>query len=277
MLHDVKYIFFTLALILCLSGNARAVELHGEMTQGGFIVGRTEVGAQITLDGTPIRQTNDGYFAFGFHRDQSPNATLKITHPSGRGEVHPLTITSREYDVQRIDKLPSKMVTPPEGVWERIAADQRDVKEARKHDSDTPFYMEGFIVPAEGIISGVYGSQRILNGKPKQPHYGVDYAAPTGTPVYAPAAGIVRLAHEDMYYTGKTIIIDHGHEITSTLMHMDSLNVAVGDKVAQGDLIGTIGATGRATGPHLDWRMNWKSARIDPQKVLDTWPTKPAR
>ena len=210
----------------------------------------------------------DGHFVFGFGRDHDKDAILEIRSAGGEYERKSLSVAQREYEIQRIDNLDSKMVSPPEGLWERIAADRTLVANARAPKTEMPYFIEGFIRPAEGPVSGVYGSQRILNGTPKQPHYGVDYAAPEGAPVIAPASGIVRLAQSDLYYTGGTVIIDHGYNVSSTLMHMSAVHVKEGQKVKQGDLIGAVGATGRATGPHLDWRMNWRDRRIDPALVL---------
>jgi len=160
-------------------------------------------------------------------------------------------------------------VTPDAATLQRIEQENARVAEARKIDTHAAWFWDGFRRPAEGRISGVYGSQRILNGEPRQPHYGLDIAGPRGSPVLAPAAGIVRLASRDFYYTGGTVIIDHGHGVSSSFLHLDRVEVNVGDKVEAGDLIGALGATGRATGPHLDWRVNWFDVRLDPGLLLE--------
>jgi murein DD-endopeptidase MepM/ murein hydrolase activator NlpD len=261
-----------LLLLLFFALPAQALEIEGALTQGGLLVGKAEPGAEVTLDGQSVRVAPDGRFLFGFHRDQGPQAELSVAYPDGRRETRSLAIAQREYEIQRIDKLPGAMVTPPQEFYDRLARERAEVAEARSGDYDFLHAFGPYVWPAKGIISGVYGSQRILNGEPRQPHYGVDVAAPEGTPVTAPAAGLVTLAVTDQYYTGGTIIIDHGYGVTSTLMHMQSVTVKKGQRVAQGDPLGTIGATGRATGPHLDWRMNWGDRRVDPALLVGPMP-----
>lgn len=257
-------------LILCWSTPVRALELNGHVMQGGFVIGQAKaLAAEVFLDGTMLEKTADGYFIFGFGRDAPDRAALEVRYPDGHIYKKILDVKPREYDIQRIDGLSSKMVSPPEDVWERIASDRTLVANARAHKTKEAYFLGGFVRPAEGPVSGVYGSQRILNGTPKQPHYGIDYAAAEGALVTAPAGGVVRLSHPDMYYTGGTVILDHGYGLTSTLMHMSAIDVTEGQVVAQGERIGAVGATGRATGPHLDWRMNWRDRRIDPALVLD--------
>lgn len=263
--------------ILCLvlaSTAARAeITFDGVFTQGGVVFGRTEPGTTLALDGIPVVVDSDGVFVFGFHRDAPTSSTLVITQPNGSIERRTLEVETREYQVQRIDGLPENMVSPPKEVMDRILRDIAEVKAARAADRPDSDFRSGFVWPATGPISGVYGSQRILNGKPRQPHYGIDIAAPTGTPVIAPADGLVTLAATDHYYTGGTLILDHGHGLSSTFIHMHSVTATSGQHVRQGDVIGTVGATGRATGPHLDWRMNWRDRRLDPAFVVPPMPT----
>ena len=179
-----------------------------------------------------------------------------------------LTVAPRSYDVQRIDGLPPKYVTPPADVLARIRRENAAIRTARMQNRGEALYLSGFDWPARGRISGIYGSQRILNGQPRRPHFGIDIAAPTGTPVVAPADGVVMLADTDHYYTGGTIILDHGHGLSSALLHMETVTVAVGDRLRKGDPMGTVGAGGRATGPHLDWRVNWFDKRLDPAQLV---------
>ncbi len=160
--------------------------------------------------------------------------------------------------------LKKKMVTPPKSFWDRIKKENKVIKEVRSLDSNLDFIFQKFDWPTRGIISGVFGSQRILNGKPKRPHYGVDIAAPEGTDILAPTEAIVRMAEKDLYYTGGTVMLDHGHGVTSIYSHLSSINVKVGDKINKDQKIGEVGSTGRSTGPHLDWRINWFSERLDP-------------
>jgi murein DD-endopeptidase MepM/ murein hydrolase activator NlpD len=259
-------------LAACLfSLTAAALEpprLEGKLEQGGLVRGRTEPGAEVLLDGKPLHVAPDGRFLFGFHRDAPAEAELTLRLPDGETFTERLQIAQRQYDIQRIDGLPQTMVTPPAELLERLARERAEVAEARSHDREMPYAFGDFIWPARGPISGVYGSQRILNGEPRQPHYGVDVAAPEGTPVVAPEGGIVTLAVTDHYYTGGTIIIDHGYGLSSAFLHLSEVLVEKGQKVEQGDLIGKIGATGRVTGAHLDWRINWFEERIDPQLLV---------
>jgi murein DD-endopeptidase MepM/ murein hydrolase activator NlpD len=242
--------------------------LDGHFTQGGLILGLAAPGSTVMLDGRPVRVSKAGRFVLGFSRDAPPEAALVIIAPDRAVERRRLAIAPRAYDIQRIDGLPRKMVTPPAAVLARIRRENAEIKRVRQRDTAETLFESGFVWPARGRISGVYGSRRILNGTPRRPHYGIDVAAPVGTPVAAPAAGIVVLAEPDLYYTGGTIILDHGHGLTSAFLHMAKVTVTVGDRLRQGDPMGTIGATGRATGPHLDWRMNWFDRRLDPGLLM---------
>ncbi len=249
-----------------------AAEISGALTQGGTVFGTTEPGATVNLDGRPVRVAVDGRFVFGFGRDAPATALLEIRHPGGVVSRMPLTIASRQYEVQRVEGLPQHLVTPDPEEEARIAREQAKVTEVRKLDLAEPLFRSGFVWPALGPISGVYGSQRILNGAPRAPHYGVDIAAPEGSPVIAPADGVVTLAEPGFLLTGGTLVIDHGHGLSSTFIHLSRIEVSVGAKLRQGDLIGAVGATGRASGPHLHWGMNWFEVRLDPSLVVGPMP-----
>jgi hypothetical protein len=272
----VSLLTWFLVTVLLLGAVAPAtagtLQLDGSFTQGGLVIGTTEPDAEVTLDGKAVRVAASGRFVFGFGREAAAEATLLVEHPDGSRSERRLSIAKRDYDIQRIDGLPQAMVTPPEDVLARIKAENDMIRAARAIDRPEPLFDSGFAWPARGTISGVYGSQRILNGEPRQPHYGVDIAAPEGAPVAAPADGMVVLAERDLYYTGGTLIIDHGHGLSSALLHMQSLTVAAGERVKQGQPVGTLGATGRATGPHLDWRINWFEERIDPALLVPPMP-----
>ena len=216
-----------------------------------------------------MRLSPEGFFVFGFGRDAAGEAVLIITYPGGEEETRRFAIASRQYDIQHIEGLPQKMVTPPPELLARIREEGAIVRAARAFDTAETHLFAPFAWPARGPISGVYGSQRVLNGEPRQPHFGVDIAAPEGTPVRAPAGGEIRLAEVDLYYSGGTVILDHGHGLSSTFLHMSRVDVAVGQRVAQGEVIGAIGATGRVTGAHLDWRMNWFERRLDPALLVE--------
>ncbi|MBT2971667.1 MAG: M23 family metallopeptidase [Candidatus Thiodiazotropha sp. (ex Ctena orbiculata)] len=262
-----------LLLFICLPPlSVAGVSLDGEMVQGGMLIGKTEPGDRVSFDKRPIRVSPEGIFLLGFGRDDGLRHTLVVSRGGRQIEKQQFTIGKREYQIQKIDGLPPSKVTPPKRDWERIKRETALVKKARRRDDDRSDFMSGFIWPAKGIISGVYGSQRILNGEPRRPHFGIDIAAPVGSPVVAPADGVVTLAHPDMFFSGGTLIIDHGHQLSSSFLHLHKILVKEGDRVKQGDPIAEIGATGRVTGAHLDWRMNLRNARIDPQLLVPPMP-----
>lgn len=270
--HIVIMFVFGLSIGVVCSANqpSAALELtiEGEPVQGGLLLARTTPGAVVHLDERPLKLDAEGRFVFGFGRDAATDSLLIIQHKDQQID-YPLSVRQRDYQVQRIDGLPSKMVSPDQKALERIRRENRQIAQVRAGYTESDAFRAGFILPAEGPISGVYGSQRILNGEPRRPHFGLDIAAPTGTAVIAPAAGTVALAEPDLYFTGGTLMIDHGRGITSVFSHLSALTVSEGDFVAQGEKIGEIGATGRATGPHLDWRVNWFEVRLDPALLLN--------
>ena len=255
-------------MLWLLTASAGELPWQGQWTQGGLIIGQALPGTRMTLNGQPVKVGPDGAFVFGFSRDAPPSGRWTILYPDGGREDRALMIAQRQYNIQRLNGLPPDKVTPPPAVLERIRRENARVDAARQRDIPQAGFLSGFAWPVTGRISGVYGSQRILNGEPRQPHYGVDIAAPIGTPVRAPADGVVTLAEPDLYYTGATLIIDHGHRLSSTLMHLNRIDVLVGQRVRKGDLVATVGKSGRVTGPHLDWRMNWREARIDPALLV---------
>ena len=270
----IRFLLAVLLVLLARPTDAVTLEMNGAFTQGGIIMGRTDPGVKLSLDDRPVRVSVDGVFVLGFGRDAEPDATLVAKAPDGSEERKALKISKRTYNIQRIDGLPQKYVEPKPEVLARIRRENAKIGIVRKIDTDRPYFAEGFIWPAKGRISGVYGSQRVLNGVPKRPHFGVDVAGPVGSPVVAPAGGIVRLAEKDLYYTGGTVIIDHGHGLSSAFLHMHSVTAKVGEEVKRGAQIGTIGATGRATGPHLDWRINWFDVRVDAAVLVPPLPPK---
>lgn len=268
-----KLAFFVCLLLISLLAQAtETLPLRGELTQGSLLRGHLPKGSKVWLNDQPVLVASDGHFALGFARDAGLTQQIGWQKPGQARQQQTLQLGKREYNIQRIDGLPQKMVTPPPEVTARIRQDNQQVGAARRTNHDRSDFAVDFIWPAAGPISGVYGSQRVLNGKPKWPHYGVDVAAPTGTPVYAPAPGVVTLFVPDMYYSGGTLIIDHGLGVSSTFLHLSKGHVQAGQRVEQGELIGEIGATGRATGPHLDWRINWFKQRLDPQLLVPPRP-----
>ena len=250
--------------------NLSAAEFKGSFKQGSFILGKTNPNSKVFIDKTKVRITKDGYFAFGIGRDRTNNILIKIIKDK-KTKIIEKKVFKKEYKIQRIDGLPPKQVTPPPEVYDRIKKENILIGKARSIDTSYDFFKNKFIYPVDKfIITGVYGSQRILNGKPRRPHYGIDLHAPEGTPVKAMMDGIITLAERDMYFTGGTIIFDHGHGISTLFMHMKDLNVIVGQKVKQGEIVGTLGQSGRATGPHLDIRLNWFDVKLDPSSVLNS-------
>ncbi|HSS65822.1 MAG TPA: M23 family metallopeptidase [Gammaproteobacteria bacterium] len=257
-----------LLLTLAFSLSASEVRLEGQFVQGGLVTGFTKPGARVTFEGRNVRVSEDGVFLIGFGRDAKPDATLEIAFPDGRKSSRRLEVARRDYRIQRIDGLPPRKVTPKPEDLKRIREEYALVKAARRRDDPRTDFLRGFIWPAVGRISGIYGSQRILNGEPRRPHFGVDVVAPVGTPVVAPADGVVTLVHADMFFSGGTLIIDHGHGLSSSFLHLSKVLVKERQQVKQGELIARIGATGRVTGAHLDWRMNLFDTRIDPQLLV---------
>ena len=255
-------------IIFLFSFKISAVELDGKFVQGHFIIGKTDPNSKIKIDKKQVKVSKDGYFAFGLSRDRKYDVVITVEKNANKKKIIK-KVQKRKYNIQRIDGLEEKKVNPPEEVYERIKKENKLIAKARNIDSDLDYFKDGLIIPVEdAIITGVYGSQRILNGKPKWPHYGIDFAQKKGTPIKAMLDGIATLVENDLYYTGGTLIFDHGHGISTLYMHMEKIFVKVGEKVKQGEIIGTVGSTGRSTGPHLDVRLNWFQTRLDPQSAF---------
>ena len=237
------------------------------LAQGGFVVGRAVPGARAALDGRALRVAADGAFAFGFGRDQGPSAMLVVTLADNRREERRLTVARRQWQEQRINGLPPEQVTPDEATLQRILREREKLAAARAVDTTLTGFATGFIAPTQGRISGAYGSRRVLNGQPRQPHYGLDFAVPTGTPLKAVAAGRVTLA-DSFHFFGNLVVIDHGHGVNSLYAHLSVIEVREGQMVAQGERIAQSGATGRVTGPHLHFSFSWFQTFLDPQPVV---------
>ena len=263
---SIIYRFF-LILFIFTTSQVNAIEFQGKFIQGHFILGKTNSQAKVFVGKKEVKVSQDGFFVFGVDRDRKFDLTFTKIEDNKKTKIIK-KVLKRKYNIQRIDGLAENKVTPPESVYKRIKKENNAIGEARAINSDLIFFKEKFIMPVEGIISGVYGSQRILNGKPRWPHYGIDIAAKLGTMIKSSGAGIVTMAEDDLYYTGGTIIMDHGHGISTIYSHLENVLVSVGDKINQGDVIGTVGSTGRSTGPHLDFRINWFQTRLDPMSVL---------
>lgn len=243
--------------------------LNGNFVQGGLVIGRTDPGTRITLFKRDIRVDNKGTFIFGFSHDNKEKFEISAVFTDGRKIHRRINVKQRKYLVQRIDGLPRRMVTPAESDFGKIRREAKLIYTARSICTPLNNFSKGLVLPVKGEISGVYGSQRVLNGRPRRPHLGLDIAAPAGTKVIASADGAVSLAEKDLYFTGGTVIVDHGHGLSTVYSHLRSLFVGVGDRVTQGQTIGLVGSTGRSTGPHLDWRVNWFQTRLDPMLFVN--------
>ena len=254
--------------------NIDAIAYVGEIQQGGLVVGKTLPNNTVTLNGKSISVSDQGDYTFGFSRDDVTNYKLVITAVNGDRVEKTITPAKREYKIQRIEGIKKSIMQPNPKAVTRSRQDSKQVKAARTIASDLTFFAQGFIAPIEGTITGVYGSQRVYNGVPKNPHFGLDYAGDIGDPVKAPAAGKVLLWVPDMFYSGGTMIIDHGQGVSSTFLHLSNSYVKQGDNVKQGQVVAAVGNSGRVTGPHLDWRINWFGVKIDPALVLKLVPLK---
>lgn len=261
-------------LFCCWCGFLHALELRGEWQQGGVIIGKVPVGISVEYAGKKLQLSSTGEFVIGLGRDAKPQATIVLINASGvRTEQH-FVVKQRKYNIQKVTGVPQQTVEPDAAQVERAKREAQMAADARKGDLSLEFFAQRFQWPLIGPITGVYGSQRVYNGVPNSPHYGVDVAKPVGTLVVAPAGGVVTLVHPDMFFSGGTLIVDHGHGLSSTFIHLSEILVKKGDQITQGQAIAKVGKTGRATGAHLDWRMNWFEERVDPQLLVGPMPAK---
>lgn len=270
----IKNIPLTCAIWLLAAGPvaANSLTLSGEPIQGGLVQGQTVPGARVTLDGETVTVSKSGLFVLGFGRDARSSSVLVLRLPGGKVDTRQLTVKQRSYKIQRIDGLPGRKVSPTKKDLKRIAAERKLIRAARRAMSAEARFTAGFTWPVTGRLSGIYGSQRILNGKKRRPHFGVDIAAPKGTPIVAASDGRVVLVHHGMFFTGKTVMIDHGLGVGTLYIHMDAIDVKKGDTVRRGQQIGRVGMTGRATGPHLHWGLTWRGLSLDPALLVGSMP-----
>lgn len=249
------------------------LKLQGSFVQGGLIRGVSNPLNKLFLDGKSVFITDEGHFAFGFSRDAVPQSQLELVTTDGSKLRAIIQIKKRQYRIQKIDGLPPEKVTPrTPSQLARIKKDIELVAQARQLHSQYQGFAQQFMWPAKGRITGVYGSQRILNGQPRRPHFGLDIANRVGSTVVAPASGKVVVAVPDMFFSGGTVLIDHGGGVFSSFLHLSHINVKLNQWVKQGEKIAEMGATGRATGPHLDWRINWFGVRLDPAFLVSGKP-----
>ncbi len=263
-----------------MAGQPQAAErfgLSGAIEQGGLVFGRAGGAAQVSLDNRVLRLTGSGRFIFGIGRDEKGPLVLRLRYRDGRKEQRRLAVAKRVWRIQRITGLPRAMVTPPKHLMARLTREYYLVRAARKTDSAATHWGGRLVWPAHGRISGVFGSQRFYNGKARSFHSGVDVAKPRGAAIKAPAGGTVTLVHQGMYFAGKIVVLDHGHGLASTFIHMSKTLVRLGDNVRRGQTIGLVGSTGRSTGPHLHWSLSWFQTRIDPMRAVGPMPRRKAR
>ena len=239
------------------------------VSQGSMVIGKVPAGSSVRYANRTLRVTGYGSVVFGVGRDEKGPVVVEVQSPGTPARQVSIAVTPRDWPIQRINGVPPASVNPPKVIAERIAREQAQVSAVRTRDDARTGFAQAFLQPVQGRISGRFGSQRIYNGTPKSAHSGMDIAAPTGTPVKAPADGVVTFAHPDLYLTGGTLVLDHGHGISSNFLHLSKLHAKVGEVVKQGDVVAAVGSTGRSTGPHLHWGMNWFDVRIDPQLVLE--------
>ncbi|MDV3468465.1 peptidoglycan DD-metalloendopeptidase family protein [Stenotrophomonas sp. C3(2023)] len=238
-------------------------------SQGAMVVGKVPAGSSVRYAGRQLRVSSYGSVVFGIGRDETGPLQVQVQRPDGGAETATIAVTPRDWPTERVNGVPPKTVNPPAAIAERIKREQAQVTAARERDDNRADFAQAFIWPVQGRISGRFGNARVYNGQPGAGHSGMDIAVPAGTPVKAPAAGVVTFANPDLYLTGGTVLLDHGFGISSNFLHLSRIDVKVGDRVEQGQVIAAVGATGRATGPHLHWGMNWFGTRIDPLLVLE--------
>ena len=275
LVHKFKNVvsLFIVGVSALSSINAQAeIKLSGEIKQGGLVIGKTNANNVVKLNSKALPVSKQGDYVFAFSRDDKTKYTLTVTSPEGKVESKTFTPSTRDYKISRVEGISKKIMNPNKKANVRAGKDRAAIVKVRKVSSNLTDFSQGFVAPRSSRITGVYGSQRFYNGVPKNPHFGVDYAGKIGAPVKAPANGTVLLWVPDMFYSGGTMVIDHGHGITSNFLHLSASMVNVGDKVKQGDIIAEVGNSGRVTGPHLDWRMNWHKVRFDPELAMKVTP-----
>ena len=258
---------FSIFSVLFLISNVQAFELCGEIRQGEFVIGKAKGASKVNLNGSDLLLSDDGYFLLAFGRDEKN--TQKLTISEHEDLNYSFDVGKTKWDVQNIKGVPPRKVTPSDSDLAAIELERKVVRASLKAINDNTAWLSGFIMPIEGRISGKFGGQRIMNKVPKNPHQGMDIAAKEGTPIKASADGEVVLAYPDLFYSGNVVVIDHGFGLQTIYAHMKDMKVTKGQKVSQGDIIGTVGMTGRATGPHLHWGASLRNVRFNPQSLVD--------
>lgn len=265
---------FLFICLLIFGHAAYALDVNNTMIQGALVIGQTAPENKIRFLKRNVKVNTDGFFVIGLHRDTEKQADIIEILPDGVERVHTFAVKQRKYKEQRISGVPKRTVDIPESELPRIREESKLIKATREVDSSRQDFLQAFQWPSRGVITGVYGSRRVYNGQPRRPHFGVDIAAPQGTPVHAPVSGKVLLVHNNMFFAGGTLVLDHGHGVSTTYIHLHKVLVKEGDSVERGQPVAEVGSTGRSTGPHLHWGMNWFDQRLDPQLLMDSLPEK---
>ncbi len=267
-------IVLILALFVILNLNfihGQSLQFYGDFEPGTMIIAKGDPVERARINDQKLKIDDDGIFCFGFDAKQTGSQILNIKFKEGKVLLKKIDLAKRQYKIQRINNMKKDLVTAPDSQSKRLKRERKIALSARSPIGkiDTALYKSGFMRPIKGgRVSSVFGSQRILNGIPKNLHNGYDIAVPRGTPVYAMADGIVRLAADNFYYPGNYILLDHGQGLNSSYLHLNKMLVKTGDRVKKGDVIGKVGTTGRSTGPHLHWTVQWYLRRIDPARLL---------
>ncbi|MEO5962055.1 MAG: M23 family metallopeptidase [Thermomonas sp.] len=251
------------------AADALGIVFPATVSQGAMVIGKVPIGSRVRHGERNLLVTSYGSVVFGVGRDETGRLQVSVQAPNSPAKIISIAVSSRDWPIENINGVPPSTVNPPKAIAERIAREQARVSAARTRNDERTGFAQAFIWPVKGRISGRFGNQRVYNGTPKSAHSGMDIAAPTGTPVKAPADGVITFADSGLYLTGGTMVLDHGHGISSNFLHLSRIDVNVGDSVKQGEVIAAVGATGRATGPHLHWGMSWFDVRIDPLLVLE--------
>lgn len=243
------------------------MSLTPDAEQGGLLRGHNACGSAVRFDGRAVPVSPDGRFIIGLDRDAPSEATVEFFGRDGRSLPVPIRVAPRRWNLQRVN-VARNLPREGDASWTRREAEVLRAQAARAQQTDAQGWRQDFIWPARGRISGRFGSQRIYRGEPGSYHGGVDVAAPTGSPVVAPADGVVVLAAPGFSLEGNLVIVDHGFGLSSSFLHLSRIDVREGQAVHQGERIGAVGATGRATGPHLHWALTWNGAKLDPERVV---------
>lgn len=252
---------------------ATRIALEGRAIQGGVMLGTAPAGTtRLTLNGVPVRVASDGRFILAFDRDAGTTASLVAERSDCSRVTQAIAVAPRAWRIERLNSLP-RISQPSAEFQRRRGPELAQINAARAKDTGANGWRQRFLWPVTGRVSGLFGAQRIYRGEPGSYHSGVDVARPTGTPLMAPADGVVILATQSEFtLEGRLLMVDHGMGLNSAFLHMDSIDVKEGEAVRRGQRLGTVGSTGRATGPHMHWGMKWGDARIDPLLLAGPMP-----